>query len=334
MRISKKTNDYYNLLTDTLKSGHLQVEKIYNRLTNLDRDKYVNIRTCYPMKYRIDSDYVFSKGKYRICWNTEAIRDEYNPIVVEKVLQKYQEWLADYALNFDNERIQELIEKELRNSIDECQEKKINSSYLDEEEEEDEDNNYFKKERNNDNYTSFNQNNFTNMKRKPSKIIEDESVSDSFYDEESNSSDNLFLCRNDEIIREDGRKKKYFRKRLGRRVKYENINEIYVTNFENSGKKFLKKSGRKISQNKDDSFLITEELENIENGNQMRLSIENNNAIKKIKILDDDDEEEAKCLQDSSCKEFNYDFDIQGILAEVLIDFHDENYNKEKNVKI
>lgn len=114
MKFNSKTNDYLNLLEDSLKLGHLQVEKIYHRLLNLDSDKYINIRTCYPMKYRKDSDYVFFKGKYRICWNSEGIRDEYNPRIIESILKKYEEWLTDYERNSDNQRIKEKIQKERR----------------------------------------------------------------------------------------------------------------------------------------------------------------------------------------------------------------------------
>jgi len=108
-------SDYYNLLNDSLRSGYLQVEKIYNRLPTLTHERqFINVRTGYPMKYRYkERDYVYSSGSYPLCWNSEHISSEYNPITIEKLLKKYEEWLADYEENGDNERIKNLIENEL-----------------------------------------------------------------------------------------------------------------------------------------------------------------------------------------------------------------------------
>jgi hypothetical protein len=110
-------SDYHNLLVDTLRSGHLQVEKIYHRLLSIysDEDRCVNIRTGYPMKMRdYDTNYVYpSDWRFKICYHFDRVGREFDVRVYERLLKKYEDWLADYEKNSDNERIKNLIRVEV-----------------------------------------------------------------------------------------------------------------------------------------------------------------------------------------------------------------------------
>lgn len=179
-------NDYYNLLNDSLRSGYLQVEKIYNRLIIMDPEKYVNIRTGYSMKYRSDdNDYVYSSGLYPLCWNSEKIGSEYDPITIERLLAKYEEWLTEYETNKDNNKIKKMIKEELESVKDEPDEGRDFMNYLkDIKEEHDTKYKY---------YTYF------------SEYEENESEDNSI---------NSFIAGDDEVV---DVKRKVFKKSLGRR---------------------------------------------------------------------------------------------------------------------
>ena len=249
--MNNKLNDYINLLEDSLRSGHVQIEKIYNRLQGISTDKYINIRSGYPMKYRVDDpDYVYYHGNYRLCWNSEAIDKEYDPLIIEKIIKKYEEWLDIYAENKDIEVIKNLIDEERINL-----EKQYESKFR--------------------------------VKRFESES--EEEILDYDGSGTSEESENSFICGNDEVYTEDGRKRKIFRKKLGRRFVYENINEIYEDDLV-SNKKFLKKRGRRIS-------IKGENLENIFDQDLLnepdRQEIYNNGynySERKQKIIIDDED--------------------------------------------
>jgi hypothetical protein len=181
-------SDYLNLLQDSLRSAHLQVEKIHKRLQTMDRSRYVNVRTGYCMKYRShDTNYVFSSGRYPLCWNSESIREEYNPITIERLLNKYEDWIDEYICSGDNLKIKKLIQDEIEKAKSEPDlERKLRCTILD----------YYDPE--------------------PEE------------EEEIEDSQNSFIMKDDEVIGSDGKKRRIFRKCLGKRPcnKYEDINQI------------------------------------------------------------------------------------------------------------
>jgi hypothetical protein len=122
-------SDYHNLLVDTLRSGHLQVEKIYQRLLSIyaDEEKCVNIRSGYPMKMRdFDTNYVYpSDWRFKICYHFDRVGREFDVTIYERLLKKYEDWLADYEKYSDNERIKKLIQDEVEKAKSEPDYKRV-----------------------------------------------------------------------------------------------------------------------------------------------------------------------------------------------------------------
>jgi hypothetical protein len=110
-------SDYYNLLEDSLRSGHLQVEKIYNAYwrTRGEARSNINIRTGYPMKYRkYNPDYIYAKNSnFPLCWNSELIGRKYPITTVERLLSTYDRWVMEYQNCKDNDKIKDMIEEEM-----------------------------------------------------------------------------------------------------------------------------------------------------------------------------------------------------------------------------
>jgi hypothetical protein len=252
-------SDYFNLLQDSLRSAHLQVEKIYKRLQTMDPSLYVNVRTGYSMKYRShNTNYVFSSGRYPLCWNSEAVGQEYNPIVIERLLNKYEDWIDEYGNSMDNLKIKKLIQNEIDKAKSEPDlERKIRYTLLD------------------------------------------------YYDEidheeqdEIEDSQNSFIMNDDEVIGSDGKKRRIFKKRLGKRPVngYENINQIPTSTTSSSSKKRKKLNFKSLYEdsifkeikfedeqfNKNDEY--QDEYENFTHKKRLR----NSNK----KIINDEDEEE------------------------------------------
>lgn len=111
----RNATDYYNLLSDTLRSGYHQIEKIYKKIPDAKKEnRYINIRTGYLMNKRDfrNNNYRFvPRIKYPICYNMQycGCADFY---VIDKILWKYSHWLDIYSSSKDINYIRDLVEKE------------------------------------------------------------------------------------------------------------------------------------------------------------------------------------------------------------------------------
>jgi hypothetical protein len=121
-------SDYYNLLEDTLRSSYFQIEKIHKRVKQASKEnKYVNIRTGYPMKFRkYNSNYMYSETKFPLCYNSGDVGANFHPNVISRLLNSYQKWLADYDIHEDNETIRKMVEDEKAKAKSESQNENIN----------------------------------------------------------------------------------------------------------------------------------------------------------------------------------------------------------------
>lgn len=111
----RNSYDYYNILEDSLRDGHYQVKKIYEKIsTALKENKLINIRTGYLMGERFKNiNYCKDLTKrYPLCWNfpSGACVDF---SVINKLFRVYTKWIEDYEKNRDLERIRKLIKKEI-----------------------------------------------------------------------------------------------------------------------------------------------------------------------------------------------------------------------------
>lgn len=245
-------SDYYNLLTDTLRSGHLQVEKIYNRLNSIynDKDRCVNIRTGYPMKIRdFDTDYVYpSDWRYKICFHFDKVGRDFDVSVYERLLKKYEDWLDDYSFNKDNEKIKLLIETE----------KEIAKSEPD----------YIREK-------------CTKKADFFDKFLHIDSESYSYISNEG-SHQSSFIQDDNEVILINERKIKYFKKSLGKKKnRLEKMKKNNKLNQISTNKK-LRKIRKKSSE-----FDYSNEMEYIDID-----CLKSNQKKKKKILLDDDDEAE------------------------------------------
>ena len=111
----RNATDYYNLLSDTLRSGYHQIEKIYKKIPDAKKEnRYINIRTGYLMNKRDfrNNNYRFvPRIKYPICYNMQycGCADFF---VIDKILWKYSNWLDIYSTSKDTNYIKYLVEKE------------------------------------------------------------------------------------------------------------------------------------------------------------------------------------------------------------------------------
>lgn len=107
--------DYYNLLTDTFRSSYLQVVKIYDKIPEaLEQNKLINIRTGYLMKPRNHNcNFYQNVSKYPLCWNFDC-GGYASFYVINKIFKVYESWLDEYDKSKDEEKIKEIINKEIK----------------------------------------------------------------------------------------------------------------------------------------------------------------------------------------------------------------------------
>ena len=291
----RNATDYYNLLSDTLRSGYHQIEKIYNKIPDAKKEnRYINIRTGYLMNKRDfrNNNYRFvPRIKYPICYNMQycGCADFF---VIDKILWKYSNWLDIYSTSKDTNYIKYLVEKEKNDAKNEKirQEKNGEDDFIlfQRNHSDSESESYYYKKNKNDNSSFINS--------LDSFIVSDEEIED----EENEIEDDEI-----EIISDNENEDNKIKKNDNLNKNNNNKNNILIIdddeedelekeldNLSDYNKKINKK---KLSdKNNIDSYIIDESEESYDNFTS--------NKKKRLKVISDEDDNSNNITLNSTGK--------------------------------
>ena len=291
----RNATDYYNLLSDTLRSGYHQIEKIYNKIPDAKKEnRYINIRTGYLMNKRDfrNNNYRFvPRIKYPICYNMQycGCADFF---VIDKILWKYSNWLDIYSASKDTNYIKYLVEKEKNDAKNEKirQEKNGEDDFIlfQRNHSDSESESYYYKKNKNDNSSFINS--------LDSFIVSDEEIED----EENEIEDDEI-----EIISDNENEDNKIKKNDNLNKNNNNKNNILIIdddeedelekeldNLSDYNKKINKK---KLSdKNNIDSYIIDESEESYDNFTS--------NKKKRLKVISDEDDNSNNITLNSTGK--------------------------------
>jgi hypothetical protein len=112
----RDATDYYNLLSDTLRSGHYQIKKIYNkREAAIQEGKFINIRTGYLIKEKDarNNNYYFNDDiDFPLCYNFSCCGLA-RKSVIKRMMDFYLSCLKKFDIDQDEEQMKILIDNEL-----------------------------------------------------------------------------------------------------------------------------------------------------------------------------------------------------------------------------
>ena len=291
----RNATDYYNLLSDTLRSGYHQIEKIYKKIPDAKKEnRYINIRTGYLMNKRDfrNNNYRFvPRIKYPICYNMQycGCADFF---VIDKILWKYSNWLDIYSTSKDTNYIKYLVEKEKNDAKNEKirQEKNGEDDFIlfQRNHSDSESESYYYKKNKNDNSSFINS--------LDSFIVSDEEIED----EENEIEDDEI-----EIISDNENEDNKIKKNDNLNKNNNNKNNILIIdddeedelekeldNLSDYNKKINKK---KLSdKNNIDSYIIDESEESYDNFTS--------NKKKRLKVISDEDDNSNNITLNSTGK--------------------------------
>ncbi len=291
----RNATDYYNLLSDTLRSGYHQIEKIYNKIPDAKKEnRYINIRTGYLMNKRDfrNNNYRFvPRIKYPICYNMQycGCADFF---VIDKILWKYSNWLDIYSTSKDTNYIKYLVEKEKNDAKNEKirQEKNGEDDFIlfQRNHSDSESESYYYKKNKNDNSSFINS--------LDSFIVSDEEIEDEekeIEDDEieiisDNENEDNKIKKNDNLNKNNNNKNNI----LIIDDDEEDELEKELDNLSDYNKKINKK---KLSdKNNIDSYIIDESEESYDNFTS--------NKKKRLKVISDEDDNSNNITLNSTGK--------------------------------
>ena len=291
----RNATDYYNLLSDTLRSGYHQIEKIYNKIPDAKKEnRYINIRTGYLMNKRDfrNNNYRFvPRIKYPICYNMQycGCADFF---VIDKILWKYSNWLDIYSTSKDTNYIKYLVEKEKNDAKNEKirQEKNGEDDFIlfQRNHSDSESESYYYKKNKNDNSSFINS--------LDSFIVSDEEIEDEENEKEDdeieiisdNENEDNKIKKNDNLNKNNNNKNNI----LIIDDDEEDELEKELDNLSDYNKKINKK---KLSdKNNIDSYIIDESEESYDNFTS--------NKKKRLKVISDEDDNSNNITLNSTGK--------------------------------
>ena len=263
----RDSTDYYNLLTDTLRSGHHQISKIYHKIPEARREgKYINIRTGYLMgkKSIKDKNYKFYHNfEFPLCYNLTNCGFAKNEII-QKIFKQYEIWLKLYEKKpNDDDYLKYIVDKEINKA-------KNNFEML--------------------NHKNYGKNDFILFnKYNEEEEEEEESEENEKINEEGKEED----YEENSFIEKDEKEKK--NKKLKKGVKLEE--EIEEDQIQLS-------DDLENNNEEEEQIELNEELENIEDEYSTgSLLLNNGNNLKGFIVTDSEEEEKIKKKKEKKKKE-------------------------------
>ena len=130
----RDATDYYNLLSDTLRSGYYQIKKIYDKIDDaIQEGKFINIRTGYLIKEKDsnNNNYYFNYDReFPLCYNFSCCGLARRG-VIKRIIDFYISCLKKFDRDQDEEQMRIIVENEIESARKDYEHLNKNNNGLD-----------------------------------------------------------------------------------------------------------------------------------------------------------------------------------------------------------